>query len=163
MSVTPMRCVDGFASLLAAAVERVSCAPQAVCVGPAASDASYLNIPAIIDAIKSTGAQAVRCCRRLADTTTGALPGLTTMRCCLTPPQVHPGYGFLSENAAFAKELDKIGVAFIGPGEYAIDKMGDKIASKLIAMEAGVRGPSPAVAWCWVAVRPVLTTCGGGR
>jgi len=84
-------------------------ADEAVCVGPAASDASYLNIPAIIDAIKSTGAQAV-----------------------------HPGYGFLSENAAFAKELDKIGVAFIGPGEYAIDKMGDKIASKLIAMEAGV-------------------------
>jgi len=153
--------------LLAAAVERVSCAPQAVCVGPAASDASYLNIPAIIDAIKSTGAQAVRCCGDWQAPPPPRCRGSpacdVVSRCCLTPPQVHPGYGFLSENAAFAKELDKIGVAFIGPGEYAIDKMGDKIASKLIAMEAGVRGPSPAVAWCWVAARPVLTTCGGGR
>jgi len=84
-------------------------ADEAVCVGPAPSNQSYLNIPAIIDAIKSTGAQAV-----------------------------HPGYGFLSENKLFAQALEEIGVAFIGPGEYAIDSMGDKIKSKLIAIEAGV-------------------------
>ena len=53
---------------------------------------------------------------------------------------MHPGYGFLSENSEFAKQLDAAGVAFIGPGEYAITKMGDKIESKIIAQEAGVRG-----------------------
>jgi len=63
----------------------------------------------ILDAIKQTGAQAV-----------------------------HPGYGFLSENAAFAEALDKAGVAFIGPGKRAIEAMGDKITSKKLADEAGV-------------------------
>lgn len=51
---------------------------------------------------------------------------------------VHPGYGFLSENSAFASALDAEGIVFIGPGTYAIEKMGDKIESKIIAQEAGV-------------------------
>ncbi|KAF2070617.1 hypothetical protein CYY_008074 [Polysphondylium violaceum] len=84
-------------------------ADEAVCVGPAPTGLSYLNIDAIIDAIKKTGAQAV-----------------------------HPGYGFLSENAKFVKELEKIGVTFIGPGSYAMHALGDKIESKRIAKEAGV-------------------------
>lgn len=84
-------------------------ADEKVCVGPAASSQSYLNIPAIIDAIKTTGAQAV-----------------------------HPGYGFLSENKAFAEALDAVGVKFIGPGTFAIDSMGDKIKSKQIASAANV-------------------------
>jgi len=84
-------------------------ADTAVCVGPAASSASYLNIEAIMDAIHQTKAQAV-----------------------------HPGYGFLSENAHFAEMVEKAGVAFVGPGPGAISAMGDKIESKRIAMEAGV-------------------------
>ena len=51
---------------------------------------------------------------------------------------VHPGYGFLSENAAFAEALEEAGIAFIGPGIRAITSMGDKIASKQLAGEAGV-------------------------
>jgi len=84
-------------------------ADESVCVGPAASSESYLNIPKILDAVKATGAQAV-----------------------------HPGYGFLSENRNFAKALDAVGVKFIGPGTLAIDAMGDKIKSKQIAAEANV-------------------------
>ena len=107
---------------------------QAVCVGPAPSDASYLNIPAILDAIKTTGAQAVRAlgasspCRVCADGRGG-----------LCGEQVHPGYGFLSENSVFAQQLAANNVEFIGPGEFAITKMGDKIESKIIAQNAGVR------------------------
>ena len=84
-------------------------ADEAVHIGPAASAESYLVIDKIIDACKQTGADAV-----------------------------HPGYGFLSENKAFVAALDKAGIAFIGPGEYAIESMGDKITSKLIAEKAGV-------------------------
>nr|CAB3264688.1 propionyl-CoA carboxylase alpha chain, mitochondrial [Phallusia mammillata] len=84
-------------------------ADEAVCVGPAPSAQSYLNIPVILDAIKSTGSQAV-----------------------------HPGYGFLSENKLFAKALAENDVAFIGPDTFAIDAMGDKIKSKVIAYESGV-------------------------
>ncbi|CAG8531707.1 6483_t:CDS:2 [Paraglomus brasilianum] len=87
----------------------VRMADEAVNVGPAPSAQSYLNVPAILDAIKSSGAQAV-----------------------------HPGYGFLSENAAFAETLDKAGVVFIGPGQAAMAAMGDKIESKIIAKKAGV-------------------------
>jgi len=87
----------------------VEMADQAVCVGPAPSAESYLNVNAIIGAIKDTGADAV-----------------------------HPGYGFLSENAAFARRLKREGVAFIGPEPHAITKMGDKIESKKIADAAGV-------------------------
>uniref|UniRef100_H2ZP40 Propionyl-CoA carboxylase alpha chain, mitochondrial n=1 Tax=Ciona savignyi TaxID=51511 RepID=H2ZP40_CIOSA len=84
-------------------------ADEAVCVGPAPSAESYLNMNNIMQAIKSTGAQAV-----------------------------HPGYGFLSENKEFAKVLAENNVTFIGPDTFAIDAMGDKIKSKLIAKEAGV-------------------------
>ena len=79
-------------------------ADEAVCVGPAASSESYLNVKSILGAIKQTGAEAV-----------------------------HPGYGFLSENAAFGRALKKAGVVFIGPGELAIKSMGDKIESKKLA------------------------------
>ena len=87
----------------------VTMADEAVCVGPAASSASYLNIPNILKAVKDTGAQAV-----------------------------HPGYGFLSENRRFQEALAEAGVKFIGPGTEAIQAMGDKISSKKIAKQAGV-------------------------
>ena len=51
---------------------------------------------------------------------------------------MHPGYGFLSENAAFAERLQEAGIAFIGPGPHAITSMGDKITSKRLARDAGV-------------------------
>ena len=84
-------------------------ADEAVCVGPAPSGESYLNVKAILAAIKQTGAQAV-----------------------------HPGYGFLSENAAFGRALKKAGITFIGPNELAIKAMGDKIESKKLAEKHGV-------------------------
>jgi propionyl-CoA carboxylase alpha chain len=84
-------------------------ADEAVNIGPAASSESYLVIEKIIDACRQTGADAV-----------------------------HPGYGFLSENKAFCEALDAAGIAFIGPGVKAIESMGDKITSKLIAEKAGV-------------------------
>ncbi|KAI1295897.1 hypothetical protein EDD11_007694 [Mortierella claussenii] len=87
----------------------VQLADEAVNVGPAPTSQSYLNIPNIIKAIKDTGAQAV-----------------------------HPGYGFLSENATFVKALDEVGVTFIGPSEDAMAAMGDKIQSKIIAKESKV-------------------------
>ncbi|KAM9981124.1 hypothetical protein ACTFIY_003441 [Dictyostelium cf. discoideum] len=89
--------------------KHVNMADEAICVGPAPTSESYLNIDAIVEAIKMTGAQAV-----------------------------HPGYGFLSENSRFVKELENIGVTFIGPGSYAMHALGDKIESKRIAKEAGV-------------------------
>jgi propionyl-CoA carboxylase alpha chain len=87
----------------------VSMADEAVHIGPAPSAQSYIVIDRILEAIRITGADAV-----------------------------HPGYGFLSENAAFAAALEKEGVAFIGPPVGAIEAMGDKITSKKIAAQAGV-------------------------
>ncbi|KAB1119702.1 acetyl/propionyl-CoA carboxylase subunit alpha, partial [Neorhizobium galegae] len=87
----------------------VRMADEAVHIGPAPSSQSYIVIDKILEAIRSTGADAV-----------------------------HPGYGFLSENAAFAQALEKAGVVFIGPPVKAIQAMGDKITSKKIAAEAGV-------------------------
>ncbi|CAH8492421.1 unnamed protein product [Schistosoma rodhaini] len=87
----------------------VSMADEAVCVGPSPSAQSYLNISAILNAVKSTSAQAV-----------------------------HPGYGFLSENTLFAAELEKMNVVFLGPNSRAIKAMGDKIESKRIANQAKV-------------------------
>ncbi len=87
----------------------VAMADEAVHIGPAASAESYLVIEKIVDACKQSGAEAV-----------------------------HPGYGFLSENNNFANALSEAGIAFIGPGERAIDVMGDKITSKKLAEEAGV-------------------------
>ena len=84
-------------------------ADEAVHIGPAPSSQSYIVIDRILDAIRQTGADAV-----------------------------HPGYGFLSENAAFAEALEKEGVAFVGPPVNAIHAMGDKITSKKLAAEANV-------------------------
>ena len=84
-------------------------ADEAVHIGPAASSESYLRADKIIQACKDTGAQAV-----------------------------HPGYGFLSENAAFRRKLTRAGIAFIGPNERAIKAMGDKIESKKLAEKAKV-------------------------
>ncbi|MCZ7452091.1 acetyl/propionyl/methylcrotonyl-CoA carboxylase subunit alpha [Rhizobium rhizogenes] len=84
-------------------------ADEAVHIGPAPSSQSYIVIDKILEAIAKTGADAV-----------------------------HPGYGFLSENAAFADALEKAGVIFIGPPVGAIKAMGDKITSKKLAAEAGV-------------------------
>eukprot|EP01027_Heterolobosea_sp_BB2_P013534 GEZU01019518.1.p1 GENE.GEZU01019518.1~~GEZU01019518.1.p1 ORF type:complete len:692 (-),score=254.09 GEZU01019518.1:116-2191(-) len=92
-----------------AAAKHVRMADEAVCVGPAPSSQSYLNVDAIMKAIKQTGAQAV-----------------------------HPGYGFLSENANFADMLEKNNITFIGPSSYSIRAMGDKIESKKLAKAAGV-------------------------
>ena len=87
----------------------VEMADEAVAIGPAPAAQSYLVMDRIIAAAKATGAQAI-----------------------------HPGYGFLSERAEFARALAAEGIAFIGPNPEAIDAMGDKIASKRLAAEAGV-------------------------
>ena len=87
----------------------VTMADEAVHIGPAASTESYLRADRIIEACKMTGAEAV-----------------------------HPGYGFLSENADFQKELENSNITFIGPNAEAIEVMGDKIASKILAEKAGV-------------------------
>ncbi len=84
-------------------------ADEAICVGPAASSESYLVVENILNAIDVSGADAV-----------------------------HPGYGFLSENATFCEALMERGVTFIGPGLRAIQAMGDKIESKRIAEASGV-------------------------
>ena len=87
----------------------VQLADEAVHIGPAPSRDSYLQADKIIAACKATGAQAV-----------------------------HPGYGFLSENAGFAKRVEEEGIIFIGPKHYSIAAMGDKIESKKLAGAAGV-------------------------
>ena len=84
-------------------------ADQALCIGPAAAGESYLNQAAIIMAAKVTGAEAV-----------------------------HPGYGFLSENALFAERVAEAGMVFIGPSAASIRVMGDKVAAKRAMRAAGV-------------------------
>ena len=87
----------------------VSMADEALPIGPAPSSESYLAIENILQACRDSGADAV-----------------------------HPGYGFLSENAEFAEKLAQAGIAFIGPNVTAIRSMGDKITSKQLAADAGV-------------------------
>ena len=87
----------------------VMLADESVCIGPAPSKDSYLVMDKIIAACKETGAQAV-----------------------------HPGYGFLSENAVFSRRLEEEGITFIGPKHYSVGQMGDKIASKKLARDAKV-------------------------
>ncbi len=87
----------------------VQMADETVNIGPSPSSQSYLDVKKILNAVKTTGA---------------------TM--------VHPGYGFLSENKEFARALDKAGVIFVGPSEYSMEVMGDKITSKKIAIDANV-------------------------
>ncbi len=87
----------------------VRLADESVCIGPAPSADSYLNIPNIVSAAMITGAEAI-----------------------------HPGYGFLSENAYFAEIVEAHGIAFIGPSPQHIQTMGDKVAAKKTMVEAGV-------------------------
>ena len=87
----------------------VRLADESVCIGPPAAKDSYLNIPSLLSACEITGANAV-----------------------------HPGYGFLSENARFAEILREHGVTFIGPTPEHITLMGDKIAAKQTAIELGI-------------------------
>ena len=87
----------------------VKLAEEAVCIGPASSTLSYLNMPAIISAAEVTDAEAI-----------------------------HPGYGFLSENADFAERVEKSGFTFIGPTPESIRMMGDKVSAKQAMIKAGV-------------------------
>jgi acetyl-CoA carboxylase biotin carboxylase subunit len=87
----------------------VAQADQALCIGPAAPGQSYLNQSAILFAAEVSGAQAI-----------------------------HPGYGFLSENAGFAERVEQAGLAFIGPNAACIRTMGDKVAAKRAMRRAGV-------------------------
>ena len=87
----------------------VQYADYAVHIGPPSSAESYLVIPKIIDAAHKTGAQAI-----------------------------HPGYGFLSERASFARACQEAGIVFVGPSPAAIEKMGDKVTARTIMQKAGV-------------------------
>ena len=87
----------------------VKLADEAVCIGPAASAQSYLNMPAIISTAEVTDAEAI-----------------------------HPGYGFLSENADFAERVERSGFTFIGPTPASIRVMGDKVSAKVAMIKSGV-------------------------
>ena len=87
----------------------VKLADESVCIGPAPSGQSYLNVPAVISAAEVTDAQAI-----------------------------HPGYGFLSENADFAERVEQSGFVFIGPRAETIRMMGDKVSAKDAMRKAGV-------------------------
>ncbi|MFL2705467.1 MAG: acetyl-CoA carboxylase biotin carboxylase subunit [Gammaproteobacteria bacterium] len=87
----------------------VKLADESICIGPAASSESYLNIPAIISAMELSGADGV-----------------------------HPGYGFLAENADFAEKIEKSGFEFAGPSSEIIKTMGNKISAKKLAKEIGL-------------------------
>jgi acetyl-CoA carboxylase, biotin carboxylase subunit len=90
-------------------LKHVRLADESVCIGPAASSESYLNVPAIISAAEVTDAGAI-----------------------------HPGYGFLAENADFAERVESSGFAFIGPRAETIRLMGDKVSAKNAMIAAGV-------------------------
>ena len=87
----------------------VKLADESVCIGPAPSPQSYLYIPSLIAAAEVTGADAI-----------------------------HPGYGFLAENANFAEQVEQSGFTFIGPRPETIRLMGDKVSAKHAMIEAGV-------------------------
>src|ERR1044072_134152 len=87
----------------------VMLADESVCIGPAPSRDSYLNIPAIISAAEVTDAQAI-----------------------------HPGYGFLSENADFAERVENSGFVFVGPKSETIRQMGDKVSAIRVMKQHGV-------------------------
>src|SRR5207244_3252964 len=90
-------------------LKHVLLADESVCIGPPPSSASYLNIPAIISAAEITDAVAI-----------------------------HPGYGFLSENADFAEQVEKSGFTFIGPTPETIKQMGDKVAAIKLMKQIGI-------------------------
>ena len=87
----------------------VKLADEAICIGPAPAAQSYLNMPAIISAAEVTDSEAI-----------------------------HPGYGFLAENADFAERVEKSGFVFVGPGPEAIRIMGDKVSAKQAMIKAGI-------------------------
>ncbi len=87
----------------------VQMADEAICIGPAPPQESYLNIDAVIDAVRQTGAEAI-----------------------------HPGYGFLAENHLFAERCEKEGIVFIGPDSKALKLVGDKVASREVTERAGI-------------------------
>ena len=123
----------------------VKLADESVCIGPAASAQSYLSMPAIISAAEVTDAQAI-----------------------------HPGYGFLSENADFAEKVEKSGFVFIGPRPDTIRLIGDKVSAKVAMTKAGVpcvpgsptrrSTPRRASTWCagLLAVRAAFIRSGMG-
>jgi acetyl-CoA carboxylase biotin carboxylase subunit len=84
-------------------------ADESVCIGPPPAASSYLNVPAIISAAELTGADAI-----------------------------HPGYGFLAENARFAEICERVGLTFVGPDSRTLARMGDKVAAREAAARAGV-------------------------
>src|SRR5512138_2544594 len=90
-------------------LKHVKLADESVCIGPPPSGQSYLNIPALISAAEVTDSEAI-----------------------------HPGYGFLSENADFAERVEKSGFVFIGPKAETIRLMGDKVSAKDAMKAAGV-------------------------
>ena len=87
----------------------VDMATTSVCIGPPAANQSYLMTDTILEAARSTGAQAI-----------------------------HPGFGFLSENAQFARDVTQANLAWLGPTPSAVEQMGDKLTSKQLALAAGV-------------------------
>ena len=89
-------------------------ADESVCIGPAPAAESYLRIERVLDAARQTGAQAI-----------------------------HPGYGFLSENTAFAHAVEDAGLIFIGPRPETIALTGDKLAARKEARQAGLPGRMP--------------------
>ena len=121
----------------------VRLADESVCVGSHQPQNSYLNISSIMSAVDLTGAEAI-----------------------------HPGYGFLSENAKFAEVVSKHGIKFVGPSADIISKMGDKIQAKKIAKkfglpiiegsEGGVKSLSEAKTVCREIGFPVLIKAAGG-
>ena len=90
-------------------LKHVLLADESVCIGPPSSAKSYLNIPAVISAAEVTGAAAI-----------------------------HPGYGFLAENADFAEQVERSGFVFIGPKAETIRLMGDKVSAIQAMKQAGV-------------------------
>ena len=125
----------------------VRMADESICIGPASSTDSYLSVPAIISACEITGAEAI-----------------------------HPGYGFMSENASFVQALEDHGIAFIGPTAEHIRIMGDKITAKdtmkalgvpcVPGSDGGVPDFETAQALCNEMGFPVIikaTAGGGGR
>ena len=127
-----------------AAAPYLETADAAVCIGPSASKGSYLNADAIIMAALQTGAGAI-----------------------------HPGYGFLSENAAFAQAVVDAGLVFVGPDAACIRAMGDKVAAKKAMIAAGVPcvpGPDSALPYDFIEIRriadeigyPVILKAAGG-
>ena len=121
----------------------VRLADESVCIGSHQPQNSYLNISSIMSAVDLTGAEAI-----------------------------HPGYGFLSENAKFADITSKHGIKFIGPSSSLIEKMGDKIQAKIIAKknglpiiegsEGGVKNVSEAKSICKEIGYPILIKAAGG-